>query len=59
MEGNWIFYYDEIQELSLSENPALAELLADMIQDRQEVSQINIRSDCLDICFYLDHCSGC
>lgn len=61
-EGNWIFYYDEIQELSglsLSENPALAELLADMIQERQEVSQINIRSDCLDMCFYLDHCPGC
>lgn len=61
-EGNWIFYYDEIQELSdlsLSENPALAELLADMILDRQEVSQINICSDCLDMCFYLDHCPGC
>ena len=61
-KGNWIFYFDEIQKqsgLSLSENPELAELLADMIAERPEVSLVSIRGDCLDLCFYLDYCPGC
>ena len=61
-EGNWVFYFDEIQEecgFSFSENPTLTELLADMLVERPEVSQVDICSDCLDLCFYLDYCPNC
>lgn len=60
-EGKGTFYYDKIEELSglsLSENPELANLLADMLLDRPEVSRVNIRGDHLDLCFYPDCCPG-
>ncbi len=61
-DGNGIFYYDKIEELSglsLSENPELANLLADMLLDRPEMSQVNISGDHFDLCFYPDCCPGC
>ena len=61
-DGNWIFYLDQIQEecsFSLSENPALAELLADMLVERPEVSMAYVRSDCLELRFYPELCPNC
>ena len=58
-DGNWVFYLDQIQEgcdFSFSDNPALAELLADMLVERPEVSLASIRSDCLELRFYPDFC---
>ena len=60
-DGNWVFYLDQIQEgcdFSLSENPALAELLADMLVERPEVSMAYVRSDCLELRFYPDFCKN-
>ncbi len=60
--GNWIFYLDQIQEgcdLSLSENPALTELLADMLVERPEVRLAYIRSDCLELHFHPELCPNC
>lgn len=60
-DGNWIFYLDQIQEgsaFSLSDNTALAELLADMLVERPEVSLASIRSDCLELRFYPDFCKN-
>lgn len=60
--GNWIFYLDQIQEgcdLSLSENPALTELLADMLVERPEVRLAYIRSDCLELHFHPEFCPNC
>lgn len=61
-DGNWIFYLDQVQEgcdFSLSENPALAELLADMLVERPEVSMAYVRSDCLELRFYPELCPNC
>lgn len=61
-DGNWIFYLDQIQEgcdLSLSENPALTELLADMLVERPEVHLAYVRSDCLELCFHPKFCPNC
>ena len=61
-DGNWIFYLDQVQEgcdFSLSENPALAELLADMLVERPEVSIAYVRSDCLELRFYPELCPNC
>ncbi len=61
-DGNWIFYLDQVQEgcdFSLSENPALAELLADMFVERPEVSMAYVRSDCLELRFYPELCPNC
>ena len=61
-DGNWIFYLDQIQEgcdFSLSENPALAELLADMLVERPEVSMAYVRSDCLELRFHPEFCPNC
>lgn len=61
-EGNRIFYFDKIREmcgLSFSENPALAELLADMLVERPEVKQVNIRGGCLELRFHPDQCLDC
>ncbi len=58
-EGSWDFAFDELREwsgLSFSENPQLAELLADMIVERPEVKLVGVRSDCLALCFYPEHC---
>ena len=60
-DGNWVFYLDQIQEgcdFSFSENPALTELLADMLVERPEVSLASIRSDCLELRFYPDFCKN-
>lgn len=60
-DGNWIFYLDQVQEgcdFSLSENPALAELLADMLIERPEVSMAYVRSACLELRFYPDFCKN-
>lgn len=61
-DGNWVFYLDQIQEgcdFSFSENPALTELLADMLVERPEVSLASIRSDCLELRFYPELCPNC
>ena len=61
-DGNWIFYLDQIQEgcdLSLSDNPALTELLADMLVERPEVRLAYIRSDCLELHFHPEFCPNC
>ena len=61
-DGNWIFYLDQIQEgcdFSLSENPALTELLADMLVERPEVHLAYVRSDCLELRFHLEFCPNC
>lgn len=61
-DGNWIFYLDQIQEgcdLSLSENPALTELLADMLVERPEVHLAYVRSDCLELRFHPEFCPNC
>lgn len=58
-EGSWNFAFDELRErsgLSFSENPQLAELLADMIVERPEVKLVGVRCDCLALCFYPEHC---
>ena len=58
-EGNQIFSFEELQELCdlpLSANPALAELLADMVVERPEVRLANIRGDCLALSFYPEYC---
>ena len=58
-EGSWDFAFEELKErsgLSFSENPQLAELLADMIVERPEVKLVSVRSDCLALCFYPEHC---
>ena len=58
-EGNRIFSFEELQELCdlpLSANPALAELLADMVVERPEVRLANIRGDCLALSFYPEYC---
>ncbi len=58
-DGNWVFYLDQIQkecDFSFSENPALTELLADILVERPEVSLASIRSDCLELRFYPDFC---
>lgn len=58
-EGRWDFDFDELRErsgLSFSENPQLAELLADMVVERPEVKLVGVRSDCLALCFYPEHC---
>ena len=58
-EGSWNFAFDELRErsgLSFSENPQLAELLADMILERPEVKLVGVRSDCLALGFYPEHC---
>ena len=60
-DRNWVFYLDQIQEgcdFSFSENPALTELLADMLVERPEVSLASIRSDCLELRFYPDFCKN-
>ena len=60
-DGNWIFYLDQVQEgcdFSLSENPALTELLADMLVERPEVSLASIHRDCLELRFYPDFCKN-
>ena len=60
-DGNWVFYLDQIQEgcdFSLSENPALTELLADMLVERPEVSLASIHRDCLELRFYPDFCKN-
>ena len=61
-DRNWIFYLDQIQEgcdFSLSENPALTELLADMLVERPEVHLAYVRSDCLELRFHLEFCPNC
>ena len=61
-DGNWIFYLDQIQKgcaFSLSENPALAELLADMLVEGPEVRLAYIRSDCLELHFHPEFCPNC
>lgn len=61
-DGNWIFYLDQIQEgcdFSLSENPALTELLADMLVERPEVHLAYVRSDCLELRFHPEFCPNC
>lgn len=61
-DGNWTFYLDQIQEgcdLSLSDNPALTELLADMLVERPEVHLAYIRSDCLELRFHPEFCPNC
>ena len=61
-DGNWIFYLDQIQEgcdLSLSDNPALTELLADMLVERPEVHLAYVRSDCLELRFHPEFCPNC
>ena len=61
-DGNWIFYLDQIQKgcaFSLSENPALAELLADMLVEGPEVRLAYIRSDCLELRFHPEICPNC
>ena len=61
-DGNWTFYLDQIQEgcaFSLSENPALTELLADMLVERPEVRLAYIRSDCLELHFHPEFCPNC
>ncbi|MBD4631108.1 hypothetical protein GUG51_10585, partial [Xanthomonas citri pv. citri] len=58
-EEKRIFSFDELQDVcgfSLSENPVLAELLADMLVERPEVRLANIRSDCLALSFYPEYC---
>jgi hypothetical protein len=60
-DGNWTFYLDQIQEgsaFSLSDNPALTELLADMLVERPEVSMAYVRSACLELRFYPDFCKN-
>ncbi len=61
-DGNWTFYLDQIQEecdFSLSENPALTELLADMLVERPEVHLAYVRSDCLELRFHPEFCPNC
>ena len=61
-DGNWTFYLDQIQEecdFSLSDNPALTELLAEMLVERQEVRLACIRSDCLELQFHPEFCPNC
>lgn len=61
-DGNWIFYLDQIQEgcdFSLSENPAMTELLADMLVERPEVHLAYVRSDCLELRFHPEFCPNC
>ncbi len=58
-EEKRIFSFDELQDVcgfSLSENPVLTELLADMLVERPEVRLANIRSDCLALSFYPEYC---
>lgn len=61
-DGNWIFYLDQIQEgcdFSLSENPALTELLADMLVERPEIHLAYVRSNCLELRFHPGFCPNC
>ena len=61
-DGNWVFYLNQIQEgcdFSFSENPALTELLADMLVERPEVRLAYIRSDCLELHFHPEFCPNC
>lgn len=58
MADGWDISYDEIEEqsdLSLSKNPELAELVADMIQDRLGLGTLYICSDHLEIRFSPEH----
>lgn len=59
--GNWIVYFDEIQEkynMNLNEDKEMLAAIADEIRNSnaEKIAEISITDDAFDIVYYLDFC---
>lgn len=61
-EGNWMIGFEQLEKetgFCIGDKPFLQELIADMLSERQEVSDVQIGNDCFDVCYYLSFCVNC